>query len=88
MALTPIAERLAVELSLPGLRRRSVAAWIRTPSLPLSGRTTLPTAPPQWYLVPFYITRDKVNMMFNLNVLVRDLPSLCMFSDIYINDLI
>ena len=32
---TPVTERLAVELSL----LKSVAAWIRTPNLPLAGRT-------------------------------------------------
>ena len=37
--LTPIAERLAEELSLPVLRFGSVAAGIRTPDLPLVSRT-------------------------------------------------
>ena len=37
MRLTPIAKRLAVELSLPVFK--SVAAEIRTPNLPLAGPT-------------------------------------------------
>ena len=36
VTLTPIAERLAVEL--PVLRLRSVAAWVRTLNLPLARR--------------------------------------------------
>ena len=36
VTLTPIAERLAVELSLPVLRLRSIAAGIRTPNSPLA----------------------------------------------------
>ena len=35
MALTPVAERLALELSLSVLRLRSVTVGIRTPHLPL-----------------------------------------------------
>ena len=38
-SLKPIAERLAVMLSLPVLRVRSVAAGIRLPNLPFAGRT-------------------------------------------------
>ena len=36
VTLTPIAERLAVKLSLPVLRLSSVPAGIRTPNLPLA----------------------------------------------------
>ena len=43
VTLTPIAECLAVELTLPVLRLRSVAAGIRIPNLPLVGRTLLST---------------------------------------------
>ena len=39
VTLAPIAERLSVELSLPDFTFRSVAAGIRTPNLPLAGRT-------------------------------------------------
>ena len=37
MTLTPYAKPLAAELSLPVLRRRSVAGEIGTPKLPLAG---------------------------------------------------
>ena len=47
VTLTPIAERLAVDLSV--LRLGSVAAGIRTPNLPLVGPTIWPTAPPRSY---------------------------------------
>ena len=40
VTLTPIAERLAVDLLLP------VLAGIRTPNISLAVRTLLPTAPP------------------------------------------
>ena len=43
MTLTHIAERLVVELSLPFLRLKSVAAGIRTPNLPRASRTLYPT---------------------------------------------
>ena len=39
VTLTPIAERFAMELSLPVLRLRSVAVGIRIPNLPLAMRT-------------------------------------------------
>ena len=39
VTLPPVAERLAVELSLPVLRLWSVAAGIPTPNLPLAGPT-------------------------------------------------
>ena len=42
VTLTPIAERLAVELSLPVFRLRSVTAGIRTHNLPLSGQRSNP----------------------------------------------
>ena len=42
VTLIPIAERLAVELLLPVLRIRSVAARIRTPNLPLAGQRLKP----------------------------------------------
>ena len=42
VTLTPIAKRLAVELSLPVLRLRSVAAGIWTPNLPLAGQSYNP----------------------------------------------
>ena len=38
VTLTPISERLAVDLSLPVLHLRSVAAGIRTPNFPLARR--------------------------------------------------
>ena len=38
VTLTPIAERLAVELLLPVFTTRSDAAEIRTPNLPLAGK--------------------------------------------------
>ena len=41
LTFTTIAERLAVELSLTVLTTRSVAAWIRTPSIPLAGANAL-----------------------------------------------
>ena len=43
--LTPFAERLAVELSIPVLRLKSIAAWIRIPNLSLAGPTLYSTAP-------------------------------------------
>ena len=45
MALTPVAERLAVKLSLPGLFYLSVAAGIQTLNLPHAGRMLKTTAP-------------------------------------------
>ena len=36
MTLTPIAERLALELSLPVFMTYVFVAWIRTPDLPLA----------------------------------------------------
>ena len=46
VALTPIAERLAVEVSLPVLRLRSVETGIRTPNIPNVRQTLRTTAPP------------------------------------------
>ena len=39
VTFTPVAERLALELSLPFLQLRSVAAWIRTLNLSLAQGT-------------------------------------------------
>ena len=46
LTLVPIAERLAVELSLLFLRLRSVKVEMRAPNSPLAGITLWPTAPP------------------------------------------
>ena len=43
--LTPFGECLAVNLSLPIFELRSVAAWIRTPTLPHVRQRLQPTAP-------------------------------------------
>ena len=43
----PVCERLAVELSLPVLRLRSVAAGIRSPNLLHATESLSPTAPPR-----------------------------------------
>ena len=46
------------------LRHRSVAAWIRTPNLPLAGQKLWPTAPParskfEWVRVPTNSTKTE-----------------------------
>ena len=46
VTLTPIAERLAVELSLLFLQLKSVEPGIRTPNIPLARPTLYPTLPP------------------------------------------
>ena len=56
VTLTPIAERLTVELSLPVF---TVAAGIRTPNLPLARLTLWPTATPPQLTLTGWSAEDK-----------------------------
>ena len=55
VTLSPIAERVAVKLSLPGFRLRSVAVGIRTPNLPLGGQRSNPL---RRYMILYFVCKE------------------------------